>query len=175
MFGSDASKLKKYKESYMSNEIIGTAEQAKLLDAAFEELKNVPGPVMKAMQKAQEIYGYLPIEIQSKIAKTFGVSLEDVYGIATFYAQFNLKPKGKYTIGICLGTACYVKGSGDILEKFKEKLGIGAGDTTDDKMFTLEATRCIGCCGLAPVLTVNEEVYGNLTVDDVDGILAKYN
>jgi len=159
----------------MSNEIIGTAEQAKLLDAALEELKDVPGPVMKAMQKAQEIYGYLPIEVQSKIASTFGVSLEEVYGIATFYAQFNLQPKGKYTIGVCLGTACYVKGSGDILEKFKEKLGINANETTPDCMFTLDATRCIGCCGLAPVLTVNEEVYGNLTVDDVDGILAKYN
>ena len=159
----------------MSNEIIGTAEQAKLLDAALEELKSVPGPVMKAMQKAQEIYGYLPIEVQSKIASTFGVSLEEVYGIATFYAQFNLQPKGKYTIGVCLGTACYVKGSGDILEKFMEKLGINANETTPDLKFTLDATRCIGCCGLAPVLTVNEEVYGNLTVDDVDGILAKYN
>jgi NADP-reducing hydrogenase subunit HndA len=130
---------------------------------------------MKAMQAAQAIYGYLPIEVQSKIASTFGVSLEEVYGIATFYAQFNLKPKGKYTIGICLGTACYVKGSGLVLDKFKERLGIEAGETSADQKFTLDATRCIGCCGLAPVLTVNEEVYGNLTTDDVDKILAKYN
>ena len=124
---------------------------------------------------AQDIYGYLPIEVQSKIASTFGVALEEVYGIATFYAQFNLTPKGKYTIGVCLGTACYVKGSGDILAKLEEKLGIKAGQTTEDRRFTLDATRCIGCCGLAPVLTVNDEVYGNLTVDDVEGILAKYN
>ena len=162
------------KESNMSNEIIGTEAQAKELDAALEELKKVPGPVMKAMQKAQEIYGYLPIEIQSKIAKTFGVSLEEVYGIATFYAQFTLQAKGKYTIGICLGTACYVKGSGDVLLKFKERLGIDAGQTTPDRKFTLDATRCIGCCGLAPVLAVNGEVYGNLKTDDVDTILAKY-
>ena len=159
----------------MSNESIGTELQAKQLDEALEQLKNVPGPVMKAMQKAQEIYGYLPIEVQSKIAKCFGVSLEEVYGIETFYAQFNLQAKGKYTVGICLGTACYVKGSGDILLKFKERLGIDAGQTTADRKFTLDATRCIGCCGLAPVLSVNGEVYGNLKPDDVDTIIAKYS
>ena len=159
----------------MSKEIIGTPQQWEQLEKELEVLKNEPGPVMKAMQAAQAIYGYLPIEVQSKIASTFGVSLEEVYGIATFYAQFNLKPKGKYTIGICLGTACYVKGSGLVIDKFKERLGIEAGETTADQKFTLDATRCIGCCGLAPVLTVNEEVYGNLTTDDVDKILAKYN
>lgn len=130
---------------------------------------------MKAMQKAQDIYGYLPIEVQSEIGKTFGVPLEEVYGIATFYAQFNLQPKGKYTIGVCLGTACYVKGSGDVLNKFEERLGIQPGNTSADGKYTLDATRCIGCCGLAPVLTVNGEVYGNLTKDDVDRILAKYS
>ena len=159
----------------MSKESIGTPQQWEQLQQLLESLKSVPGPVMKAMQGAQDIYGYLPIEVQSEIAKAFGIALEEVYGIATFYAQFNLTPKGKYTVGICLGTACYVKGSGDILDKFKERLGINAGETTADRKFTLDATRCIGCCGLAPVLTVNEEVYGNLTVDDVDKILAKYN
>ena len=159
----------------MSKEIIGTPQQWEQLEKELEALKNEPGPVMKAMQAAQAIYGYLPIEVQSKIASTFGVSLEEVYGIATFYAQFNLKPKGKYTIGICLGTACYVKRSGLVIDKFKERLGIEAGETTADQKFTLDATRCIGCCGLAPVLTVNDEVYGNLTTDDVDKILAKYN
>ena len=158
----------------MSNEIIGTEAQAKELDAALEELKKVPGPVIKAMQKAQEIYGYLPIEIQSKIAKTFGVSLEEVYGIATFYAQFNLQAKGKYTIGICLGTACYVKGSGQIMEKLESILGVQSGGITADRKFSLDATRCIGACGLAPVLTVGEDVYGRLTPDDVEGIIAKY-
>lgn len=159
----------------MSKETIGTPQQWEQFEQLLDSLKSVPGPVMKAMQGAQDIYGYLPIEVQSKIASTFGVALEEVYGIATFYAQFNLTPKGKYTIGVCLGTACYVKGSGDILAKLEEKLGIKAGQTTEDRRFTLDATRCIGCCGLAPVLTVNDEVYGNLTVDDVEGILAKYN
>ena len=125
----------------MSKEIIGTPAQWEQLEKALEELKSVPGPVMKAMQTAQDIYGYLPIEVQSKIASTFGVSLEEVYGIATFYAQFNLTPKGQYTIGICLGTACYVRGSGKVLDKFKERLGIDAGETTADRKFTLEATR----------------------------------
>lgn len=159
----------------MSKQIIGTPAQDAQFRAMLEKLKGVPGPVMRAMQEAQDIYGYLPIEVQSAIGQAFGVPLEEVYGIATFYAQFNLKPKGQYTIGICLGTACYVKGSGEVLEKFKERLGIQAGETTKDGKFTLDATRCIGCCGLAPVLTVNDEVYGNLTVDDVDRILAKYN
>ncbi len=158
----------------MSKELIGTPEQHAEFMQTLEELKSVPGPVMKAMQKAQDIYGYLPIEVQSAIGKAFGVPLEEVYGIATFYAQFNLQPKGKYTIGVCLGTACYVKGSGDVLAKFEERLGIHPGDTSADGKYTLDATRCIGCCGLAPVLTVNGEVYGNLTKDDVDRILAKY-
>ena len=153
----------------------GTQEQEAMLRAVIEELRNDQGCLMPIMQKAQDIYGYLPIEVQSEIGKTFGVPLEEVYGIATFYAQFNLQPKGKYTIGVCLGTACYVKGSGDVLNKFEERLGIQPGNTSADGKYTLDATRCIGCCGLAPVLTVNGEVYGNLTKDDVDRILAKYN
>jgi len=116
----------------MSNNFVGTAEQDKAFDEVLKELENVPGPLMKALQKAQEIYGYLPIEVQTRIADKFDVPLEEIYGIATFYSQFNLNPKGKYTIGICLGTACYVKGSGDVLNKFKEKLGIDAGQTTPD-------------------------------------------
>lgn len=159
----------------MSNQFTETPEQKKAFDEALKELKTVPGPLMKALQKAQEIYGYLPQEIQIRIAETFDVPLSEIYGIATFYSQFNLYPRGEYKIGICLGTACYVKGSGDILERFKTKLGIEPGQTTPDRKFTLEATRCIGCCGLAPVLTVNDEVYGKVTPDDVDKILAKYN
>lgn len=153
----------------------GTPEQEKALREMIGQHKGQQGALMPVLQQAQEIYGYLPIEVQSKIAKCFGVSLEEVYGIATFYAQFNLQAKGKYTVGICLGTACYVKGSGDILLKFKERLGIDAGQTTADRKFTLDATRCIGCCGLAPVLSVNGEVYGNLKPDDVDTIIAKYS
>ena len=130
--------------------------------------------LMGVMQKAQDIYGYLPIEVQKIIADGMGVPLEKVYGVATFYAQFALSPKGKYNISVCLGTACYVKGAGDIFDKLSERLGIGADECTPDGKYSLTACRCIGACGLAPVLTVNEDVYGRLTVDDVDDILAKY-
>ena len=114
------------------------------------------------------------MEVQEMIADGMNVPLEKVYGVATFYAQFALSPKGAYNISVCLGTACYVKGSGDIFNRLSEKLGIGADECTEDGRFSLTACRCIGACGLAPVLTVNEDVYGRLTVDDVDGILAKY-
>ena len=159
----------------MSKDFVSTPQQEEAFEKMLRELEHVPGPLMKALQKAQEIYGYLPIEVQTRIADKFGVPLEEIYGIATFYAQFNLNPKGENTVGVCLGTACYVKGSGDIINKFSERLHIEPGQTTEDRKFTLVATRCIGCCGLAPVLTVNDEVYGNLTVDDVDKILAKYS
>ena len=152
----------------------GTEEQKKELMAVIEEHKGQEGATIPVLHKAQEIYGYLPIEVQTMIAEGLGVPLAEVYGIVTFYTQFSLSPKGKYHIGVCLGTACYVKGSGDILEKIKERLGIDVGECTEDGKFSIEATRCIGACGLAPVLTVNEEVYGRLTVDDVDDILAKY-
>ena len=158
----------------MSNQFSETPEQKKMLEEVFEELKNVPGSLMKAMQKAQDIYGYLPIEVMQRIAVACKVPVEEVYGIATFYAQFNIEPMGKYKMGICLGTACYVKGSGVILDKAKERLHIEPGHTTEDMKYTLEATRCIGCCGLAPVLTVNGEVYGNLVPEDLDKIFAKY-
>lgn len=152
----------------------GTPEQEKKLLDVIADSKNVKGALMSVMQKAQDIYGYLPIEVQTIIAREMGVPLQEVYGVATFYAQFSLYPKGEYKISVCLGTACYVKGSGSIYDKLKERLGIGDGECTPDGKFSLEACRCIGACGLAPVLTVNEEVFGRLTVDDVDGILAKY-
>lgn len=152
----------------------GTEEQKKELMAVIEEHKNQAGATIPVLHKAQDIYGYLPIEVQTMIAEGLGVPLAEVYGIVTFYTQFSLNPKGQYNIGVCLGTACYVKGSGDILEKIKERLGIDVGECTPDGKFSIEATRCIGACGLAPVLTVNDEVYGRLTVDDVDDILAKY-
>ena len=151
-----------------------TPEQAKKLDAIIAECAGDESQLMHVMQVAQDIYGYLPFEVQRKIADGMNVPLEKVYGVATFYAQFALSPKGKYAISVCLGTACYVKGSGDVLEKLKEKLGIDVGECTSDEKFSLEACRCIGACGLAPVLTVNDEVYGRLVPDDVDKILAKY-
>lgn len=153
----------------------GTPEQEAQLREVLSKLKSVPGGLMPAMQQAQDIYGYLPREVQVIIAEEMGVSLSEVYGIATFYAQFALYPKGEYKVAVCLGTACYVKGSGEIFDEFSKLLGIGSGEVTPDKKFSLDATRCIGCCGLAPVLTINDEVYGKITAKDVAGILAKYN
>ena len=152
----------------------GTAEQEKKLDEIIAANKHDKSLLMAVMQQAQDVYGYLPIEVQTKIAEGMGVPLEKVYGVATFYAQFSLTPKGEYNISVCLGTACYVKGAGSIFDKLSERLGIGADECTADGKFSLTACRCIGACGLAPVLTVNEEVYGRLTADDVDGILEKY-
>lgn len=152
----------------------GTPEQEAKLRAVIEEKKNIEGSLMQVMQEAQEIYGYLPLEVQTIIAEGMGVSVEQVYGIATFYAQFALSPKGEHQISVCLGTACYVKGSQDIIDRISEVLGIQSGECTPDGKFSLEACRCIGACGLAPVLTVGEDVYGRLTKADVDTILAKY-
>lgn len=152
----------------------GTPEQEKQLLAAIEEGKTRKGALVSIMQKAQDIYGYLPIEVQGIIARELEIPIQEVYGVATFYAQFSLYPKGQYKISVCLGTACYVKGSGDLFNKLKEVLGIEDGQCTPDGKFSLEACRCIGACGLAPVLTVNDDVYGRLTVDDIEGILAKY-
>ena len=130
---------------------------------------------MPALQKAQEIYGYLPKEVQIMIADAFGVPLSEVYGVVTFYSQFSLFPKGKYQVSVCLGTACYVKGSGEIFDELVNLLGIDNGEVTPDRKFSLDATRCVGCCGLAPVMCVNGEVYGRITAKDVKGIIEKYN
>ena len=153
----------------------GTKEQENLLRAKLNELKNVRGALMPALQEAQGIYGYLPKEVQIIIAEELGVSLSEVYGVVSFYSQFTIVPKGEYKIGVCLGTACYVKGSGDILAEIEKQLGIKAGQITSDAKFSIDATRCIGCCGLAPVFTVNDDVYGTITVNEVKDILSKYN
>ena len=152
----------------------GTKAQEEQLDAVIAAHKGIPGALMPVLQQAQEIYGYLPIEVQRMIALKMNVSIEEVYGVSTFYSQFVLNPKGEIAIAVCLGTACYVKGSGDILDKITQILGLPAGSTTPDGKYSLEATRCIGACGLAPVLTINNEVYGRLSVADVAGILEKY-
>ncbi len=152
----------------------GTKAQEEQLIAVIEKYRGTKGALMPVLQEAQEIYGYLPVEVQKIIAVRMGVSLEEVYGVSTFYSQFVLNPKGDVSIAVCLGTACYVKGSGDILDKITQILGLPSGSTTPDGKYSLEATRCIGACGLAPVLTVNNEVYGKLGVNDVEGILAKY-
>lgn len=144
------------------------------LQKIIEKYKDTKGALIPVLHEAQEVYGYLPLEVQKKISEGLSISLAEVYGVVTFYTQFSLKPKGKYKISVCLGTACYVKGSGQILDKMKEKLGIEVGDCTEDGKFSLDACRCIGACGLAPVLTINDEVYGRLTADDVEGILKNY-
>ncbi|MDF2845129.1 MAG: dehydrogenase (ubiquinone) 24 kDa subunit [Herbinix sp.] len=152
----------------------GTKEQEAALLQVIADHKEDRGALMPILQKAQEIYGYLPIEVQTIISDEMKVPLEKVYGIVTFYSQFSLNPKGKFNISVCLGTACYVKGSGDLFDKLKTMLGVEDGGCTEDGKFSLEACRCIGACGLAPVLTVNEDVYGKLSLDDLDGVLAKY-
>ena len=153
----------------------GTQEQEKQLLKIIADHKDVPGALMPVLQQAQELYGYLPIEVQTKIAEGLGVSLEEVYQVVTFYGQFALNPTGKHRVAVCLGTACYVKGAQNILEELEKQLGVKAGGTTADGVFTLEATRCLGCCGLAPVIVVDEDVYGRLVPADIKGILAKYN
>lgn len=152
----------------------GTKEQEEQLRQVIANAGGDKSRLMFVMQQAQDIYGYLPIEVQQMIADGMDVPLEKVYGVATFYAQFVLVPKGQYHISVCLGTACYVKGAGPIINRLSEKLGISAEECTADGKFSLTACRCIGACGLAPVMTVNDDVYGRLTADDVDDILAKY-
>ena len=144
------------------------------LNAFIQQHKDDKGALMPVMQKAQELFGYLSLEIQSVIAEALNVSVAEVYGVATFYAQFSLEPKGAYVRGVCTGTACYVKGAQAVLEKVESELNIPTGKTTKDGKFTIQATRCLGCCGLAPVMTINEDVYGRLKPEDIPGILAKY-
>lgn len=152
----------------------GTKEQEEQLRKIVEELKDQPGSLMPIMQQAQDIYGYLPIEVQTMISDWTGIPLEKIYGVATFYAQFALAPKGEYRISVCLGTACYVKGSQGVFDKLCEVLGIQEGECTPDRKFSLETCRCVGACGLAPVMIINDDVYGRMTPDMVEGILAKY-
>ena len=152
----------------------GTEEQKQQLLEFIAAHKEQKGALMPIMQKAQEIYGYLPIEVQKIISEAADIPLEKIYGVATFYAQFTLQPKGEYRISVCLGTACYVKGSKQVLDKISEELGISEGGITADGNFSLDSCRCVGACGLAPVMMINDDVYGRLVPDDVAGILAKY-
>ena len=152
----------------------GTAEQEARLREVIARLKDEKGALMPVLQQAQEIYGYLPYEVQKIISDELQVPIEEVYGVVTFYSQFSLYPKGKYRISVCLGTACYVKGSGDVYAKLQELLGIEGGQCTADGKFSLDACRCVGACGLAPVMMINDDVYGRLTPDKVKEILDKY-
>ncbi len=152
----------------------GTKEQEEKLHAVIAKHKGEQGAVMPVLHEAQEIYGYLPVEVQTMVADGLGVPLEEVFGVSTFYSQFSLTPKGKYNISVCLGTACYVKGAAAVLDRVSQILGIQPEECTQDGLFSLTACRCVGACGLAPVMTVNDDVYGRLAPEEVDGILAKY-
>ena len=152
----------------------GTKEQEAELLAVIEKHAGEKGAMMPILQEAQGIYGYLPIEVQKIIADKTGVSQEEIFGIASFYSQFKLNPDGKYAIAVCLGTACYVKGSGEVIEEISKQLNVPVGSTSSDGKYSVEATRCLGACGLAPVMTVNGEVYGSLKKSDVKTILEKY-
>lgn len=152
----------------------GTPEQEAQLQEAIAKYKHVRGGTMPVMQAAQEIFGYLPEEVQQIISTGMGIPKEEIYGIATFYSLFTLNPKGKHKINVCLGTACYVKGAQQILDKVLSCLDCEVNSITPDGIFSVDATRCVGACGLAPIMSVDEDVYGRLNTDDVEGILEKY-
>lgn len=162
------------KKTMTSVQFKGTKEQEEQLKAVIKKYQDTDGALMPILHEAQGIYGYLPLEVQQIISDETGIPMAEIYGVVTFYTQFSLNPKGQYNISVCMGTACYVKGAGDVFDAVKSTLGIDHGGCTDDGKFSLEATRCLGCCGLAPVLTVNEDVYGRLTKDDIAGIIKKY-
>ncbi|MDK2866203.1 MAG: formate dehydrogenase ferredoxin subunit [Clostridiales bacterium] len=151
-----------------------TAENFAKLESVIEAHKDMQGPLMPVLHEAQHIFGAIPMAVQKVISEKLNVPLAEIYGVVTFYSQFTLEPKGDFLISVCLGTACYVKGSQKLIDKVTELTGVSVGTTSADGKFSLEATRCIGACGLAPVMTVNDDVYGRLVVDDVPGIIAKY-
>ena len=144
------------------------------LDEVIAKNKGSRGAVMRTLQEAQQIFDHVPKDVQIKIAEGLNVPLSEVYGVATFYSMFSLEPRGKYVIGVCLGTACYVMGSKNVLERIESELGVKAGHSTKDGVFTIKDTRCLGACGLAPVMMINDDVYGRLIPDDIPAILDKY-
>lgn len=131
-------------------------------------------PLMMILSDIQKEYGYIPLEVQELVSERTGISVAEIYGVVTFYSFFSLQPKGQYVIGCCLGTACYVKGAQQVIDKFSEILGIKAGQTTEDGMFTIDALRCIGACGIAPAVSINGKVYPKVTVDAVPKIIEEY-
>lgn len=157
-----------------SSEFVGTKEQEEKLRQVILDYKDVGGALMPVLQKAQEIYGYLPKEVQVIIAKAFGIPLEEVYGVVTFYSQFYTTPRSKHQVSVCLGTACYVKGAQEVFDRISQSLNLKVGEMTPDGQFSLDACRCVGACGLAPVMMVGEDVFGKVTADEVEQILAKY-
>jgi NADH:ubiquinone oxidoreductase subunit E len=149
-------------------------EKMEKLEHVLIEHKNQPGALMPVLHETQELFGYIPEEAQKRISEVLNIPMAEIYGVATFYSRFTLNPRGQNTISVCLGTACYVKNSQGVLDKLKEELNLKEGETSKDGKFTLEATRCLGCCGLAPVMMLNEEVFGKLVPEDIPEILKKY-
>lgn len=139
-----------------------------------DQYANEKTPLMMILSDIQNEFGYIPLDVQEVVSEKTGISVADIYGVVTFYSFFSLTPKGKYIIGVCLGTACYVKGAGPVLDKFSEILGIQPGETTADGLFTIDALRCIGACGIAPAITINGKVYPKVSVSDVPGIIESY-
>lgn len=150
------------------------AEMFAELDEFIESVNNDDKELIAILHKAQGIFGYLPMVVQSHIAKKLNINVSRVYGVVTFYSFFTMVPKGEYVINICLGTACFVRGAQPVLEKFEELLGIKNGETTSDGKFTITSLRCVGACALAPVVQINGKTYGNVKLDEVAKILAEY-
>ena len=150
------------------------AEAIKQITEIVERYKNEETPMMMILSDVQNEYGYIPLEVQELISSLTGIPVSEIYGVVTFYSFFSMTPKGKYVIGICLGTACYVKGSQLVLDKFAELLGIKPGETTADGLFTLDVLRCIGACAVAPAVSINGKVYPQVKVDSVKDIIAEY-
>jgi NADH-quinone oxidoreductase E subunit len=144
------------------------------IEEVIKENQGNPGALIQVLNLIQTKLGHVPRDLQLKVAESLGVSLADVYGIITFYSFFREKPRGKYVVSVCLGTACYVRGAPEVLNRLEKELGIKAGETTDDGLFTIEEVRCLGACGLAPVMTVNHETYGRVTEDQIPEVLSKY-
>ena len=144
------------------------------LKAFIEEWKDKPGNLIMVLHKVQQTYGYIPRDIAIETSRLLDVPLAKIYGVVTFYNFFKLQKAGKYLVQVCLGTACYLRGGDDLIKEFEKQLGVGVNATTDDGMFSVEAVRCLGCCGLAPVAVVNGEVHGKLETKDVAGIIEKY-
>ena len=149
-------------------------EAVKLIESICDRYRNEPTPLMLVLSDIQKEYGYIPLEVQEIVSKKLGIPTSDIYGVVTFYSFFSLTPKGKYVIGVCLGTACYVKGGQNVIDKFASLLKIKPGETTEDGLFTLDALRCIGACGIAPAVTINGKVYSKVTVDEVAKIIDSY-
>lgn len=146
----------------------------KQIEEIISRYKDENTPLMMILSDIQREYGYIPLEVQELVSKRTGISVAEIYGVVTFYSFFSLNPKGKYVIGVCLGTACYVKGSQQVIDKFTEILHIGPGETTEDGLFTLDALRCIGACGIAPAISINGKVYPKVAVNSVPGIIEEY-